>query len=125
MSEQSDKSGQHSSITLCDGKYEFYRDAAGLLCKRHGEPWRDFLGDKAISALFEYALEMRQKSYSDEYLDQSQRQAAMSTPSATASVSPALAYQQAIRESVGSILSQYAADLILKRAEKIQEANNG
>lgn len=46
-------------------------------------------------------------------------------PSATASVSPALAYQQAIRESVGSILSQYAADLILKRAEKIHEANNG
>lgn len=44
------------SIVLCDGKYEFYRDAAGVLCKRNGEPWRDFLGDKAISALFEYAL---------------------------------------------------------------------
>lgn len=48
-----------------------------------------------------------------------------SVPSARVLPSLALAYQQAIRESVGSILSQYAADLILKRAEKIEEANNG
>jgi hypothetical protein len=45
-------------MKLCNGKYEFYRDVAGVLCKRHGEPWRDFIGDKAVNALFEYALQL-------------------------------------------------------------------
>jgi hypothetical protein len=43
------------NLTLCDGKYEFYRDDFALMCRRHGEPWREFCGDKATNALFDTA----------------------------------------------------------------------
>jgi len=38
------------------GEFLFYKDEAGVLhCKRHGQDWREFLGDHAITALFDYA----------------------------------------------------------------------
>jgi len=38
------------------GKYTFVkRDSGELTCLRYGEEWRDFIGDKAINSLFEYA----------------------------------------------------------------------
>lgn len=47
-----------TKIILEDGKYEFYEKEPGILaCKRYGEEWREFLGDKAIYALFQYAVE--------------------------------------------------------------------
>ena len=40
-------------VILCGGKYVFRIDERGvLLCLRHGEPWREFIGDNAILALF-------------------------------------------------------------------------
>jgi len=46
-------------ISVCDDKYLFFEDEHGTLrCTRNGEPWRDFLGDKAVSALFTYCLEL-------------------------------------------------------------------
>ena len=44
-------------IVLCDWKYTFYRKDHSLYCLRHGEEWRDFIGDKAVNALFDLALE--------------------------------------------------------------------
>lgn len=46
------------TITLCDGKYTFVWDGTRLVCLRHGEPWRDFVGDNAVLALFRYAREL-------------------------------------------------------------------
>jgi len=46
------------SISLEGGKYLFYLDGFTLKCKRYDEDWREFLGDKAVSALFEYALSL-------------------------------------------------------------------
>ena len=42
-------------INLCDGKYQFKEsdDRSELLCLRHGKPWREFIGDKAVHALFD------------------------------------------------------------------------
>jgi len=47
-------------LTLCDGKYTFYRhpDNGTLLCDRYGEPWREFIGDKAVAALFDAAMQV-------------------------------------------------------------------
>ncbi len=49
------------SIILCDGKYEFYRDeiTGNLLCKRYDSHWLAFVRDKAITALYEYALALQ------------------------------------------------------------------
>lgn len=48
------------SIKLCDGKYEFRLDAtATLISYRNGAPWRDFIGDKAVHALYDHALELQ------------------------------------------------------------------
>lgn len=44
-------------------------------------------------------------------------------PSATGSIAPAEAYVLAIQQSVGSILSQYAANKILDRAKDIANGN--
>ena len=44
------------SLVLEAGKYEFRRVNNVLTALRHGEPWRDFTGDKAINALFDAAL---------------------------------------------------------------------
>lgn len=54
-------SSDESKITLEDGKYVFFKDTEGLVyCHRYGKPWREFLGDKAVSALFDYALNLKQ-----------------------------------------------------------------
>ena len=48
-------------IELCEGKYVFYTSESGVLyCNRHREPWRDFLGDKAVHALFDKCVELAQ-----------------------------------------------------------------
>lgn len=48
------------SIKL-DDKYEFYEEPEfSLKCKRYGEPWRDFVGDKAVYALFKRAEELQE-----------------------------------------------------------------
>ncbi len=50
------------TIILEDGKYEFRRMKNGsLLCYRHGESWRDFVGDRAVGALFDECLERMKK----------------------------------------------------------------
>lgn len=47
-------------VVLCDGKYEFVRDPfCGLKCLRHGESWREFVGDNAVHELFEEVLRLR------------------------------------------------------------------
>lgn len=49
-------------ITLSDGKYIFFIDGAlNLYCDRYGEPWRDFIGDNAVTALFRYARELEEQ----------------------------------------------------------------
>lgn len=47
-------------IVLESGKYTFRQDAEGrLYADRYDEAWREFVGDKAISALFDYAVELQ------------------------------------------------------------------
>ena len=48
-------------IRLTDGKYTFRKGSKGdLIADRYGqEGWREFLGDKAVGALFDYALELQ------------------------------------------------------------------
>ena len=48
-------------IILERGKYRFYIKDNSLYCDRYDEYWRDFTGDKAILALFRYALELREE----------------------------------------------------------------
>ena len=48
-------------IILNDGKYRFYERDGLLFCDRYGNPWRDFIGDKAVFSLFDKCLEMRQQ----------------------------------------------------------------
>lgn len=49
-------------MKIYDGKYEFYEDERGtLMCKRHGEPWREFVGDKAVHGLFSHARDLEEK----------------------------------------------------------------
>lgn len=50
---------EDGTVRLEAGKYNFFKDATGLLrCYRYGEPWREFLGDKAVSALFDRCQEL-------------------------------------------------------------------
>ena len=49
------------SITLSDGKYEFYEHNHIVRCDRYGERWREFIGDKAIRALFDHATEQAEQ----------------------------------------------------------------
>jgi hypothetical protein len=46
-------------IVLKNGKYEFQEHNCLLFCKRYGKPWRGFAGDKAVTALFQYALALQ------------------------------------------------------------------
>lgn len=49
-------------MILCEGKYEFKKEPGGrLICLQYSEPWRDFVGDNAVLALFQYAAEMDDK----------------------------------------------------------------
>ena len=48
-------------IYLEEGKYIFYKDNKGIIhCDRYGEEWRDFIGDKAVSALFDFTYDLLQ-----------------------------------------------------------------
>ena len=47
-----------SEINL-DNKYLFHEENFSLKCKRYGEPWREFVGDKAIGRLYGFALELQ------------------------------------------------------------------
>jgi len=45
-------------INLYDGKYTFKEQEDGsLICLRYGEKWRDFIGDNAVHALFNYCCQ--------------------------------------------------------------------
>lgn len=50
-------------LELDGGKYVFEYDDGPehkpLRCLRYGEEWRDFVGDKAVLALFHFAVEQR------------------------------------------------------------------
>lgn len=48
-------------MKLCEGKYEFYKENHSVHCKRYGEVWRDFIGDGAVLALFDYAEDLEEK----------------------------------------------------------------
>ena len=50
-------------INLCDGKYSFKEGENGseLVCYRNNEPWREFIGDKAVHALFDLAWELNEQ----------------------------------------------------------------
>jgi hypothetical protein len=45
-------------VSLDEGKYTFYYENSIIKCKRHGEPWRDFLGDNAVFYLYLKCLEL-------------------------------------------------------------------
>lgn len=45
-------------IILEGGKYRFYIQDGILKCDRYGEPWREFIGDKAVFALFDHCYNM-------------------------------------------------------------------
>lgn len=46
-------------IILENGKYRFHMDEGTLQCERYGERWRDFIGDNAVSFLFDECLGMK------------------------------------------------------------------
>lgn len=50
-------------IYIEGGKYIFYTDEiiGSLKCDRFNENWRDFVGDKAVRGLYEYAKELEEK----------------------------------------------------------------
>ncbi len=47
-------------IILDNGKYRFYMIGCTLHCDRYGEKWRDFVGDNAVTALFQKCLELKE-----------------------------------------------------------------
>ena len=49
------------SIKLDNGKYEFYtpQNKHSVYCKRHGNEWRDFIGDNAVFHLYHYTLALQ------------------------------------------------------------------
>jgi hypothetical protein len=50
-----------NELILEDGKYRFYIENYTVKCDRYGEPWRDFVGDKAIYALLTHAIDLQQR----------------------------------------------------------------
>ena len=48
-------------VVLDGGKYEFFVDGGALKCLRNGAAWRDFVGDKAVHALFDAYVEAEQR----------------------------------------------------------------
>ena len=48
-------------VILEDGKYRFFDKDNILYCHRYGEPWRNFLGDHAVTLLFNKVLELSEK----------------------------------------------------------------
>lgn len=66
-------------MKLSGGKYEFKTVPAEvgggevLVCLRYGEPWRDFVGDNAILALYRRAEELEQalrQELGDEFFEE-------------------------------------------------------
>ena len=55
------RKGAVEEIRLDDGKYTFYKRGPALFCKRYGEEWRDFVFDKAVTALCDYALSLERR----------------------------------------------------------------
>jgi len=48
------------TVVLDNGKYTFAKDQRGMLtCDRYGEAWREFLGDHAVTALFDEVERLR------------------------------------------------------------------
>lgn len=48
-------------ITVYDGKYTLIHDnGVGLRCLRHGEPWRNLVGDSMVLALVQEIEELRE-----------------------------------------------------------------
>ena len=46
-------------LVLCDGKYTFYVAGVSLYCDRYADHWREFVGDKAVHALFDKCIELQ------------------------------------------------------------------
>lgn len=55
-------------ISLENGKYIFYIKDHSLYCDRNGEPWRNFIGDKAIYGLFNKVIELTQPKMTKEWV---------------------------------------------------------
>ena len=53
-------------VILDNGKYRFFREDNMLYCHRYGEPWRNFLGDHAVTLLFNKVLELLEKKKENE-----------------------------------------------------------
>lgn len=50
----------NEQVVLSNGKYCFRISKCGvLLCDRYEEPWRDFISDDAVLALFREAVKLR------------------------------------------------------------------
>lgn len=47
-------------ISLENGKYKFYTVDGVLKCDRYDKPWRDIIGDKAVYALYEELMSVKQ-----------------------------------------------------------------
>ena len=49
-------------LIIKDGKYKFQETEEGpLICLRYNFPWRVFLGDKAVHALFDKCLDLQEE----------------------------------------------------------------
>lgn len=55
---QNEENKTKEEILLYDGKYCFIKEGVDLKCLRYGKEWREFIGDNAIHALFDYAKEL-------------------------------------------------------------------
>lgn len=47
------------TLELSEGKYRFHEHMNILKCDRNSQPWRSFLGDKAIWSLFNLACDLQ------------------------------------------------------------------
>jgi hypothetical protein len=47
-------------IELCDGKYTYINDDDGQRVLRHGEPWRDLVGDNFVLAMAQRIEELKE-----------------------------------------------------------------
>jgi len=58
-------------VVLEGRKYRFWTDVHGALrCDRHGELWRDFIGDKAVRALFDEVVARAPSPAAGSYWDE-------------------------------------------------------
>lgn len=62
-SRMAEQAQERTSVVILDsGKYTFYVRNNVLFCDRyHLKEWREFLGDKAVHALFQEVLELRER----------------------------------------------------------------